>query len=277
MTYLLGLIIGSVLGLTGAGGSVFAVPLLIYLLQQSPQQAIGISLGAVSLCALYGVIIRIKSGYIQWLPAIVFAAIGSLFSPLGNWLNQFIPAPILLICFGVLVLLIALRMWQQAVKVPEHSRVVRANKQLSADTPQALCKMNQNQPFAIGPKCVAGISFAAVMTGLLSGMFGVGGGFLIIPSLLFLTAINMVQAVATSLVIIALVSGSGFVSYLLNTPSLDFPLLAKIALGGIIGMTLGIIASNKIAGPNLQKGFAVLMILMAAFIIFQSLPTETIS
>jgi uncharacterized membrane protein YfcA len=276
MTYIIGLIIGTVLGLTGAGGSVFAVPLLMALLDLPIQQAIGISLGAVSACAFYGVLIRIKSKEILWLPALVFASIGSIFSPLGNWLNQFIPSFYLLLGFSCLVLIVASRMWISASRQPDQAKLVRASRISTERHQSALCntnisKANNGSPFKIGPRCVAGMAAAAAATGILSGLLGVGGGFLIVPTLLFLTGISMTQAVATSMVIIALVSGSGFISYLTLGNNVPIDILVQVALGGLVGMTLGIMFSKKIAGPSLQKGFSLLMLLMAAIIIFQGI------
>lgn len=271
MTFILGLIIGAVLGLTGAGGSVFAVPLLMALLTLTAQQAIGLSLGAVSLCALYGVLIRLKSGHIQWLPAIVFATIGSLFSPLGNWSNQFVPTTWLLLGFASLVIVVAVRMWTQASRQPEKTKVVRANAPKTEESGGAICKVNHGKPFAIGPRCVMGMAMTAALTGFLSGLFGVGGGFLIVPALLFLTGISMAQAVATSLVIIALVSGSGFISFLLMGNPIDTHLLWQVALGGLAGMTLGIGLGQKIAGAALQKTFALLMFVMATVVVSQAI------
>lgn len=271
MTYIVGLIIGTVLGLTGAGGSVFAVPLLIAWLGLPVQQAIGLSLGAVSACALYGVITRLRSNQILWLPALVFAGIGGILSPLGNWLNQFIPPNILLSGFSLLVIIVASRMWISANKQPESAKEVRASRSTNVENKGAVCRTNNNLPFSIGPKCIGGMLLAASATGILSGLFGVGGGFLIVPTLLFLTGISMPQAVSTSMVIITLVSGAGFVSFLSLGNGLPFEILLQVTIGGIVGMTIGIISSKKIAGVNLQKGFAVLMLIMATVIIFQAL------
>lgn len=115
----------------------------------------------------------------------------------------------------------------------------------------------------MGRKCFIGITLAALLTGFLSGLLGAGGGFLIIPTLLFLTTLTIQQAIATSLVIITTISTSGFISYAIAADQIDFNLLGQIAMGGLIGMTLGLITSKHIAGPNLQKVFAVLMLIMA--------------
>lgn len=271
MTFLLGCIIGLTLGLTGAGGSVFAVPLLIYVIGLSPQEAIGISLAAVSLCALYGTLIRIRSGHILWLPASVFAIIGSLFSPIGNWLNQFLSTQTLMMSFALLVSVIAIRLWHQAIRQPEFSEIVRSRKSLQLEEASSpVCIMNHLQPFKIGPRCLGGMLMAASLTGLLSGLFGVGGGFIIVPALLYLTRIKMIEAVSTSLFVITLVSGFGFLSYVLHNPMNQTSLLIQVIAGGAIGMTLGVFLSQRLAGPTLQKIFALLMGLTSLWIMLQT-------
>ena len=266
---LVGITIGLVLGLTGAGGSVFAVPLLMLLLDLSAQQAIGISLGAVCISALFGSFRHLKSKQIQWMPAIVYASLGGIVAPLGGWLSQQIDENTLLLGFSILVILIALRMWQQAIRKPEETAVVRATNIESTEVHQATCQINYGRPFRIGLSCILGVGGGAIATGLLSGLFGVGGGFLIIPTLIFLTGINMKQAVATSLVVISIISFSGFCSFLLNGNDINTSTLSYVALGGIAGMALGIKASRKMAGPKLQKIFSILMLLMALIIVVQ--------
>ena len=263
MALIVGVVIGLVLGLTGAGGSVFAVPLLIVLLGLPAQQAIGLSLGAVAISALFGSLSRLKGGDIQWLPAMVYAVVGGLVAPLGNWSNRQIDESVLMIAFSVLVLVIASRMWIQANRHPQDAMIVRAGQQESIEQAGAICRFNHFETFQIGLPCVLGITVGASVTGLLSRLFGVGGGFLIVPTLLFLTGITIRQAVVTSLVIIAIVSGSGFVSYLLTGEHLNTSLLLLIASGGVVGMVLGIVISRYIAGPGLQKLFSVLMLVMA--------------
>ena len=99
--------------------------------------------------------------------------------------------------------------------------------------------------------------------GLLSGLFGVGGGFLIVPLLLILSPISMAQAVSTSLMIIALVSSSGFISHLLMTEHNPWRLLGLIAAGGVLGMVAGQAIGDKIANALLQKIFAVCLLAIA--------------
>jgi len=263
MTFFVGIVIGLVLGLTGAGGSVFAVPLLIWLVGLSPSQAIGISLGAVAAGALFGVLARLRSDEIQWLPAAVYASLGALVTPAGVWLNQQVNNQWLMVAFGVLVLIIAIRLWMQASRQPELAGEVRANIHGEDESSGAVCRMINNQPFKIGLPCVMGMSAGAVLTGLLSGLFGVGGGFIIVPTLLFLTGISMRQAVATSLVVISAVGISGFTGFLLSGGSPGTTVLLQVAVGSIVGMILGILLSKRLSGSVMQKVFAVLMVVMA--------------
>ncbi len=259
-----GLLIGLVLGLTGAGGSVFALPLLVFLLGQSPQEAVGISLGAVGMSALYGVMTHLRAGQIQWLPAAVYATIGAAVAPLGMALNRLAEPSVLMFGFMFLVLVVAVRLWRQASRNPSDTQSLRAALPGKSYENGAICKLNQGREFKVGPRCLSGISLGAALTGLLSGLFGVGGGFLIVPSLLFLTGISMRQAVSTSLVVIAVVSLSGFVSFLSAAQEIRIDLLMWVSLGGISGMTIGVFVGKYIAGPALQKMFAVLMLVMAA-------------
>ena len=96
--------------------------------------------------------------------------------------------------------------------------------------------MNNQQPFELALPCILGVSGGAITTGTLCGLFGVGGGFIIVPSLIFLLSISMQQAVATSLLIISCVSTAGFINYALSTSHVDYWLLAEIILGGGMGM-----------------------------------------
>ncbi|MFL0799010.1 MAG: sulfite exporter TauE/SafE family protein [Agarilytica sp.] len=263
MTLLVGVVIGVVLGLTGAGGSVFAVPLLINFLGLSMQQAAGLSLGAVAISALFGVILKLRTGHIEWLPALVFACLGSVGAPLGSWVGRRVDEKVLLVMFAVLVVIVATRMWQQASSRPEETKVVRADREQGHGT-HAMCKQNQGRRFQVGVPCVLGMSAGALSTGVLSGLFGVGGGFLIVPILLALTNISIRQAVATSLVVIACVGAVGFVNFVAFGSNIEMHILALLAMGGVVGMALGVFTSRYLAGPLLQKIFAILMFVILA-------------
>lgn len=267
MLVLIGTVIGLVLGLTGAGGSVFAVPLLMLVAGLPINTAVGISLGAVATSTLYGSM-RIafsKKGArkILWLPGAILAGTGAVTAPLGKWLGLQMPATLLLLGFSVLASVIALRMWLSASRHPDAAKVVRAGNYADTPDPDLLCKLSTSGQFQLRPRCLSGLIIGGALVGLLSGLFGVGGGFLIVPLLLMLSPISMAQAVSTSLLIIAVISSSGFISHLALSTSNDWQLLGLAASGGVLGMIIGQAVSHKITGARLQKIFAVSLLLVS--------------
>ncbi len=270
MTLLLlaiGLWIGVVLGLTGAGGSVMAVPLLLLLLHLDPASATGLALGVVAASSIYGSIQRILYREILWIPALLFGISGVVVAPVGRILATQVSPTFLIISFSLLSLAIAARMLWQSIHQPELSVVVRAGGVTEATEP-LLCRFSETQKFDWRFRCVAGLTVGGVLTGLLSGFFGVGGGFMIVPFLNQLNSVSMRNAVATSLVIIAAISASGFFAYIL-TQAVEWEQLILLSIGGIGGMILGSVLARWIAGVYLQRIFALTIVVMAALMIFK--------
>lgn len=267
MTYLIGLCIGAILGLTGAGGSVVALPLLVGPLNLPVQTAAGMALGAVAVAAATGLLARLRSGEIVWKPGLFFAAVAATALPLGSYLNHLLPEPLLLGLFTLLVLYVAIRLWRQATYQPDETAVVRAHGWGHAPK-QPICRFTQGKP---GVRCFIQLALAALLAGVLSGLFGVGGGFVIVPVLIFLTGISIHQAVATSLLVITIVAGSGFGLFIINHKDASLGLLLPLAVGGILGMLAGTWMARYMAGPMLQKTFAVVMVLLANTVLLQTL------
>ncbi|WP_461516237.1 TSUP family transporter [Porticoccus sp.] len=267
MVYLIGICIGAILGLTGAGGSVVALPLLVGPLNLPVQTAAGLALGAVAMAAATGLLARLRSGDIVWMPGLFFAAVAMAALPLGSLLNRLLPETLLLGLFTLLVLYVAVRLWRQATYQPEDTAVVRAHR-LSAAPKQPICRFTQGKP---GIRCFVQLALAALLAGVLSGLFGVGGGFVIVPVLIFLTGISVHQAVATSLLVITLVAGSGFGLFVINHDETSLGLLLPLGVGGILGMLSGTWMARYMAGPTLQKTFAVVMVLLANSVLLQAL------
>jgi uncharacterized membrane protein YfcA len=267
MGLVIGFIIGIVLGLTGAGGSLLAMPLLALLLQLPATEATGLALGVVAASSLFGAISRIVNKQVLWIPALLFGASGMVFAPAGRWLSTLVEPFALKAAFGVLSLLIAARMLWQSWRQPEQASLVRANPGSTSGDP-LLCRFSETQHFDWRPRCMVGLISGGVLTGLLSGFFGVGGGFLIVPFLTQLNSVSIAQAIATSLVIIAGISASGFAAQLLSQP-MDLTLLAWLALGGIAGMIAGTVLARHIAGVVLQRIFAVSILVMAVLLVIR--------
>ncbi len=263
ISLLIGLIIGTVLGLTGAGGSIFAVPLLIILLGLPINDAIGIALGAVAVSAFIGTVSNWQAKYILWIPALALGIGGALFAPLGKYLGNQVPGIFLLLGFSVLAFTIAIIMWRQSLTSPEHSKVVRSSPYISTDQDyiEPICRFNDAGTFKLTSKCFFALLGAGVIVGLLSGLLGVGGGFLIVPVLLFITQVSMRQAVATSLLIITLISATGFFSFVTSSSAVDWQLLTQVCTGGLLGMLGGHLVADKITGPQLQRIFAISLVI----------------
>lgn len=278
MLLLIGLLIGLILGLTGAGGSVFAVPLLLLLGGLPMSEATGISLGAVAATTIYASMrnrFSRNAPSVMWKPGLILAISGALTAPLGKWIGMQINELWLISSFSLLAVFIALRMWINAQKNPASARVVRAGNFADVPSPDHLCTLNPTGQFELRPRCVGGLLIGGLVVGILSGLFGVGGGFLIVPLLLALSAVSMAQAVSTSLFIIALISTSGFISHLALSETQHWDGLLLVAIGGVLGMIVGQIVSHKIANVLLQKLFAVSLLIVSGVMIFSTTLTPS--
>lgn len=264
-----GLLIGLVLGLTGAGGSVLAVPLLMQGLKLSAVDAASLSLGAVALAATMGVMLRLGRRQVVWRAAVLVGGAGTLAVPLGQALARRIPETALIAAFTLLVAIIAVRMWRQATRQPEATRVVRASTSAEETDVTVRCTLSDSGLLEWRWPCVLRMAAVGLVTGLLSGLFGVGGGFVIVPALVLFTGLPMVQSVATSLAIIMAVSATGFAAYALRQP---MPLLAlPVMTGSVGGMLLGTALAPRLAGPALQRLFVIVMVVLAGWNLWQVL------
>lgn len=263
-----GLIVGFALGLTGGGGSIFAVPLLVYGLGVPAHQAVVISLAAVGATALGGGLARLRTGEAELRTAVIFGLSGLVGAPLGAWLNSRFPEAALLAGFALLMLAVALRMWRQASRSPEETRIVRASVGAEGDNIIGpVCRYDPGGRLQFTSRCAMRLALAGSATGLLSGLFGVGGGFLIVPALVLIASLPMRRAVATSLWVIAIISAIGLLSHLVAGHRLDLEITTGFVLGGLGGMALGIAVGRRIAGPVLQKLFAGMIVAVAAFML----------
>ncbi len=238
----IGLLLGTLLGLTGAGGSLVALPLLLSL-HLPLRDAVGVSLGAVGLSALIGAIGRWRAGDVHLTPVLLLTASGLPGSYLGQQLGRLISELWLILGFCVLVLWSAWRMWRSA-SLPEQSEKKPLNRGM--------------------------LVFIGFWVGTLSGLMGVGGGFLIVPALLWFSPLSMLAATATSMAVIALVSGAGFLMYL-QAAQPPLSLLAGITLGGIIGVLLGNKLATRLGGPMLQRIFALMLLSVSLSLAAQKL------
>ncbi len=252
----LGALVGAVLALTGAGGAIVAVPLLVFGLGLSMVQAGPIGLLAVAVSAGIGAILGWRQGVLRYRAAALMAVAGIVVSPAGLWLAQRIPNQPLTVLFSVVLAGVSLRMLRQA------SRQLRGEGGPSNEAPpcgvdEADGRLRWNRP------CALRLVAAGAGAGFLSGLLGVGGGFVIVPALLAVSNLPMRSVTATSMGVLALVSaGAVLQSAMAGRLALDLAL--PFAAGALAGLLLVRGAASRLAGPRLQQAFAILSLLIAA-------------
>lgn len=244
---LLGSVVGIVLGLTGAGGAIIAVPLLIFGLNLVIADAAPIALFGVGFSAAMGALLALKRGKVRYRAASLLALAGLAASPLGVLLAQKIPNAPLTLLFAIVLGYAAFHTFRKSMKdsaeYAEHS--------------SAFCQLGPGERLIWTWACARRIAIAGVSAGFLSGLLGVGGGFIIVPSLQKITNLHMQSIMPTSLAVIALISLTGVISAMAMR-GIDWGVALPFAFGAGAGMLLVGAFANRFTGPRLQQGFAVL-------------------
>jgi len=258
---LLGSITGIVLGLTGAGGAILAVPLLIFGLHMSMAEAVPIALLAVCMSATIGALIGLVQGKVRYRAAALIAITGSLVSPVGLWLSQRLPHEPLTILFAFVLAYVAISMIRQG-KQGNHdgnqTEVMHPHP-----SPEIPCMLGNTDGRLIWTwPCARILALSGSLAGFLSGLLGVGGGFVVVPALKKATFLQMQSILATSLAVIAVVSGVGTTSAVL-LGTMNWAVATPFAVGALIGMLIGNWLTSYLAGPKLQLGFAWMAICVA--------------
>lgn len=272
MSLALGIVVGLILGLTGAGGSILAVPLLMIGLGWSITQAAPVALLAVSSAAALGTYIAWRKSYVRYRAALLISAMGIMVSPLGLLTADRLPRNTLTLVFSATLLIVAIRMIRQTIVAPDESTIVRAT--VSGDgshTDGPICQLKENGRILWTRPCTCLMSAIGVATGFLSGLLGVGGGFIVVPSLRASSALSMHSAVATSLMVIALTSAGTVISAIVQGRELPLMIALPFVIGSLLGMIGGGRLAPYIAGARLQRMFALLMIVIAAGLSARSL------
>lgn len=260
----LGAVIGLILALTGAGGGILAVPLLVFGLGLSMVEAAPIGLLAVGLAAGVGAILGWRQGLVRYRAAFFIAGLGWLAAPFGFWLAHRLPNAPLALGFSAVLVYACARM------------LLKARRELRGESP---CANRQIQPCVLNPlqgrlrwtlPCARALAFTGLLAGLLSGLLGVGGGFVIIPALGRYTNLDMKSMVATSLAVIALVS-SGSVLTASFSGVMPWAVGAPFAAGALAGLLAGRQVAHRLAGPRLQQAFALVGIGAAVLLAFNTL------
>lgn len=266
LSLIFGALVGLSLGLTGGGGAIFAVPLLVYGQGIPAREAVAISLTAVGATAFIGFLHRWKLGEVEVRTGLLFALAGAVGAPIGTWLASRLPESALLLSFAALMAIVSARLWRQA------SRSVVADSVPPAEPPRSpSCQRDASGALILTSRCAVLLLIVGVLTGMLSGLFGVGGGFVIVPALVLFSGMSIHRAVGTSLMVISLVSVSAIASQLGAGRTIPLPVTSLFVAGGIAGLFAGQQVGRRLSGPALQKVFAVAILAVAVFIVVRNL------
>lgn len=244
------LMIGLSLGLLGSGGSILTVPILVYLLGQPEKIAITGSLAIVGGIALAGALQAWHRGLVAWRSILWFGLPGMAGTWLGSTLSRWMSGELQLFIFAIVMLLASVMMFRRK------------------DSGQELDRSHEIHPALL----LAG----GVGVGLLTGVVGIGGGFLIVPALVLMGGLPMRRAIGTSLWIISLTAAIGLFRHLQlpDTPpsSLDWRLIGLFIVVGAAGSFAGHTLSARLPQKTLRKLFAVFLVLMGIYIVWHTLP-----
>jgi uncharacterized protein len=270
--YIGAVVMGLSLGLIGGGGSILTVPILVYLFQVDAVLATAYSLFIVGLTSLVGSFSHIKLGNVHWRTAIVFGipSIISVFLT-RSYLVPRIPDPIM--TFGqdpsggatlVITKSVGLLLLFAVIMVMAAYSMIKPSKKSGTDT---LSNAEDVQPQFNYPLILA----EGAIVGVVTGLVGAGGGFLIIPALVLLAKLPMKQAVGTSLMIIAAKSLIGFVGDMRGNEVIDWSFLGVFSGIAVVGILLGSWLSKRIPGEKLKPAFGWFVLVMGTYIIIKEL------
>lgn len=245
-----GLAIGLSLGLLGGGGSVLAVPVLVYILGQNVQEATTASLVVVTAGALAGGLGHAREGRVCWRHAITFSAAALPGVIAGTALGDVVSGSVLIGAFAIIMLLAAVATWRKA---EDESRYEKAER-------RSICP-----PLKLMRDLGAGL-----LIGVMTGFFGVGGGFLIVPTLAIFLALSMRLAVGTSLAIITATSVMGLAAHLYAGRGLDVGVTASMTVACVVGALGAAAFAGRVSQRRLGHGFAGLLTAVATYLLISA-------
>jgi uncharacterized membrane protein YfcA len=243
-TVVLAVFVGVALGLLGGGGSILTVPLLAYVAGMDAKQAIATSLLVVGVTSAVGAVSHARADRVQWRTGLIFGAAGMAGAYVGGVLARFIPGTILLIGFAVMMIATALAMLRGRRSPVESAAVQRIP--------------------------IAKVVGEGLVVGLVTGLVGAGGGFLVVPALALLGGLPMPVAVGTSLIVIAMKSFAGLGGYLSNV-QIDWTVGLMVAGAAVVGALLGARLTAMVNPDALRKAFGWFVLAMSSVILAQEI------
>ncbi|WP_420341046.1 sulfite exporter TauE/SafE family protein [Streptomyces xinghaiensis] len=240
------LLIGISLGILGGGGSILTVPILIYLAGMDAKEAIATSLLVVGVTSLAGLVSHARAGRVRWRTGLLFGVAGMTGAYAGGRLAEFIPGTVLLIAFALMMLATAVAMLKGRKK--------------------ELKSKHEEMP-------VLHVLVDGVVVGLVTGLVGAGGGFLIVPALALLGGLPMGVAVGTSLLVISMKSFAGLAGYL-SSVQIDWGLAGIVTAAAVVGSLVGGRVAGRIPQDTLRKGFGWFVVVMGVFVLGQQVSAD---
>ncbi len=256
----LSIFIGAAVGLLGGGGSILTTPLLVYVLDFTAKEAITASLFVVGVTSLFGLISHARAGRVQWRTGLIFGAAGMTGAFIGGQVGSRLPGTLLLGAFSVMMGVTAVAM-------------IRGRKSIKSAHHKGLP--------------VFRIIFDGLVVGLVTGLVGAGGGFLVVPALALLGGLPMPIAIATSLLVVSMKSFAGFAGYALQfgngsfvslnpETEINWSVTLIVTAGAVIGALIGSRMVGKIHPDKLRKGFGWFVLVMAVFVLSQQIGSAVI-
>jgi uncharacterized membrane protein YfcA len=247
LTLALAVLVGVSLGLLGGGGSILTVPLLVYVAGMEAKEAIATSLLVVGVTSIAALVPHARAGRVRWRTGAIFGLAAMAGAYLGGRLAAYIPGTVLLIAFAVMMVATAAAM-------------IRGRR-----TPPRSTDGSHHLPLGL-------VLAEGVVVGLVTGIVGAGGGFLVVPALVLLGGLPMPVAVGTSLLVIAMKSFAGLAGYL-SSVSIDWGLATAVTAMAVLGSVLGGLLAGRVHQDVLRKAFGWFVLAMGAFVLGQSIVT----
>jgi uncharacterized membrane protein YfcA len=246
LAVVLAVFVGVSLGLLGGGGSILAVPLLVYVAGMDAKEAIATSLLVVGTTSAVALVPHARAGRVRWRTGLLFGVAGMVGAYAGGRVAEFIPGSVLLVAFALMMLATAVAMirGRRTPSQPAHTELR-----------------------------VGRVLLDGVVVGLVTGLVGAGGGFLIVPALVLLGGLPMSVAVGTSLLVIAMKSFAGLAGYLASV-QIDWPVALAITGAAVLGSLVGSRLTGLIPPDTLRKGFGWFVVVMGVVVLVQQLPGE---
>lgn len=248
LTLLLSILIGLSLGLLGGGGSILTVPILTYVAGLDPKEAIAASLFVVGVTSAVSAINHARNRRVKWRTGVIFGAAGMAGAFGGGLLGGYIPSVVLMVAFALMMIATSIAM-------------IRGRKGSAGEV--------KDRDLPLGRVILDGL-----VVGVITGLVGAGGGFLVVPALALLGGLSMPVAVGTSLVVITMKSFAGLAGYLTSV-ELDWALVGAVTVAAILGSLLGSRLAGRIPEALLRKGFGVFVLVMGVFVLIQELFNTT--